>query len=104
MFVDYSQFSAELANEIVSIPITPLPVRLLADTSVVHMHMMFISLRLHEAYVTEFGKLIGVVSRAELCQLLNISDPVDAANTLNSALSDMRQRRISESSNRPIQI
>ena len=82
----------ELASVVVSIPYESVAVRLLADTSLINAHMMFISLRLQEAFVTEFGKLIGVVTRLDLCEILNLTDPVDAANAANSLINNSRRR------------
>jgi hypothetical protein len=68
-----SAYGDELCEIFVGIPFEALPVRLLLDTSLVHVHMLFISLQLQQAYVTEFGQLVGRVTRTSLCQTFSIS-------------------------------
>ncbi|KAL6073000.1 Chloride channel protein 2 [Balamuthia mandrillaris] len=48
------------------LPVKPAPVQLLVSTPLPHVHMLFITLRLSEAFVTEKGSFLGVVTRTDL--------------------------------------
>ncbi len=77
---DYSAYTDELRQIEVRIPHQSVPVRLLADTSLVHVHMLFISLQLQSAFVTKYGQLIGQVTRRALCETLSVSPHTPSAN------------------------
>jgi CBS domain-containing protein len=55
-------------DESTPLPRTNAPVRLTEDMRMTTAHLLFIGLRLQAACVTSAGKLIGMVSREELCK------------------------------------
>ncbi len=59
------------------LPLLPVPIQILDEMPIAHVHMLFITLRLTEAYVTTHGKLDGVITRDMLKQvILRHADPL----------------------------
>ena len=81
--IDYSSYTDELRHVELRIPFESVPVRLLADTSLVDVHKLFISLQLQTAYVTQYGQLVGQVTRRALCETLSVSPHTPSANEVH---------------------
>lgn len=64
------------------LPIIPVPIQIFDEMPIGHVHMLFITLRLSEAYATTHGRLNGVITRNMLKQvILRHADPLQILMT-----------------------
>jgi len=54
------------ARDYTPMPTSSPPIQLLKSTPLPHIHMLFITLRLNEAFVTDKGRLVGIVYRESI--------------------------------------
>lgn len=60
----------------VGLTITSIPIQVSEDTPLSQIHMLFINLRLFQAYVTKNGKLLGIIKRRRLREVLDEKNSV----------------------------
>jgi len=60
----------ELESEGVQIPMQPAPIQLAEQTPLTKIHLLFITLRLSNCFVTNNGRLVGNVSRQDLNRVI----------------------------------
>jgi predicted transcriptional regulator len=74
----YSQQEAlpDMNETSAGLTITSIPIQVSEDTPLSQIHMLFINLRLFQAFVTKNGKLLGIIKRKKLREVLDETNNV----------------------------
>jgi len=84
LFEDTVVLSQDERESLPPIPHTPLPIQIVDSMAITDIHMLFITFRLTEGYVTHYGSLVGLINRDILKQAIN-----NFSNTPKNALKKL---------------